>query len=145
MLLRSVQQKLPGGGHGNPLWYSCLENPHGPRSLGLQSTGSQRVGHNRATEHSMAETNTTLVSIYTPTIKFKNKFPKTKKQKLIGAEAATLGGKRDPKQSINRVCYRHCLRLHKCRVILSQQDGRRIFSPLVPSEGLCNYLLVFYI
>ena len=23
----------PGGGHGNPLQYSCLENPHGPRSL----------------------------------------------------------------------------------------------------------------
>ena len=23
----------PGGGHGNPLQYSCLENPHGLRSL----------------------------------------------------------------------------------------------------------------
>ena len=23
----------PGGGHGNPLHYSCLENPHGQRSL----------------------------------------------------------------------------------------------------------------
>ena len=22
----------PGGGHGNPLQYSCLENPHGQRS-----------------------------------------------------------------------------------------------------------------
>ena len=22
-----------GGGHGNPLQYSCLENPHGERSL----------------------------------------------------------------------------------------------------------------
>ena len=38
----------PGGGHGNPLQYSCLEDPmdrgvsmHG----GLQSMGSQRVGH----------------------------------------------------------------------------------------------------
>ena len=29
-----------GGGHGNPLQYSCLENPH------RQSMGSQRVrGH----------------------------------------------------------------------------------------------------
>ena len=27
----------PGGGHGNPLQYSCLEKPHGWRSLeGLQ-------------------------------------------------------------------------------------------------------------
>ena len=24
---------FPGGGHGNPLQYSCLENPHGQRSL----------------------------------------------------------------------------------------------------------------
>ena len=23
----------PGGGRGNPLLYSCLENPHGQRSL----------------------------------------------------------------------------------------------------------------
>ena len=40
--------RSPGGGYGNPLQYSCLENPmdrgvsiHG----GLQSMGSQRVGH----------------------------------------------------------------------------------------------------
>ena len=32
-----------GGGHGNPLQYSCLENPMEPG--GLQSIGSQRVGH----------------------------------------------------------------------------------------------------
>ena len=25
--------RSPGGGHGNPLQYSCLENPHGKRSL----------------------------------------------------------------------------------------------------------------
>ena len=25
--------KSPGGEHGNPLQYSCLENPHGQRSL----------------------------------------------------------------------------------------------------------------
>ena len=25
--------RSPGGGHGNPLQYSCLENPHGRRSL----------------------------------------------------------------------------------------------------------------
>ena len=27
--------RSPGGGHGNPLWYSCLENP----------VGLQRAGH----------------------------------------------------------------------------------------------------
>ena len=26
-------ERLPGGGHGNPLQYFCLENPHGQRSL----------------------------------------------------------------------------------------------------------------
>ena len=25
--------RAPGGGHGNPLQYSCLENPQGQRSL----------------------------------------------------------------------------------------------------------------
>ena len=25
--------RSPGGGHGNPIQYSCLENPHGQRSL----------------------------------------------------------------------------------------------------------------
>ena len=27
----------PGGAHGNPLQYSCLENPHGQRSLVVYS------------------------------------------------------------------------------------------------------------
>ena len=26
-------EKISGVGYGNPLWYSCLENPHGQRSL----------------------------------------------------------------------------------------------------------------
>jgi len=26
-------ERSPGGGHGNPPQYSCLENPHGQRSL----------------------------------------------------------------------------------------------------------------
>ena len=30
--------RSPGGGHGNPLQYSCLENPHGQRSLAGYST-----------------------------------------------------------------------------------------------------------
>ena len=35
----------PGGGHGYPLQYSCLENPHGQRNLEGCSPWSQRVGH----------------------------------------------------------------------------------------------------
>ena len=33
--------RSPGGGHGNPLHYSCLKNPHGQRSL----AGCSRWGH----------------------------------------------------------------------------------------------------
>ena len=38
--------RCPGGGHGNPLQYSCLENPMTEEPGGLQSLGLQRVGHN---------------------------------------------------------------------------------------------------
>ena len=34
-----------GGGNGNPLQYSCLENSTDRGAWGLQPTGSQRVGH----------------------------------------------------------------------------------------------------
>ena len=39
-------ERSPGGGHGNALRYSCLENPHGQRSLA-------------ATVHEVAESDTT--------------------------------------------------------------------------------------
>ena len=38
--------RCPGGGHGNPLQCSCLENPVDREEPGgLLSTGLQRVGH----------------------------------------------------------------------------------------------------
>ena len=37
--------RSPGEGHGNPLQYFCLENPHGERSLAGFRLGSQRVRH----------------------------------------------------------------------------------------------------
>ena len=37
--------RSPGGGNGNPLQYSSLENPMDRRTCGLQSMGSQRVRH----------------------------------------------------------------------------------------------------
>ena len=37
--------RSPGEGHGNPLQYSCLENPMDEEPGRLQSIGSQRVGH----------------------------------------------------------------------------------------------------
>ena len=37
--------RSPGGGHGNPLQYSCLTIPWTEQPGGLQSKVSQRVGH----------------------------------------------------------------------------------------------------
>ena len=34
--------RSPGGGHGSPLQYFCLENPHGQRSLADYSPWSHR-------------------------------------------------------------------------------------------------------
>ena len=38
--------RCPGKGNGNPLQYSCLGNSMDGEPGGLQSMGSQRVGHN---------------------------------------------------------------------------------------------------
>ena len=40
--------RSPGEGNGNPLQYSCLENPMVGGAGGLQSMGSQRVRHDWA-------------------------------------------------------------------------------------------------
>ena len=45
-------RRSPGGGHGNPLQYSCLENPMNGGAWGLQSMGLQRVGINWETKNS---------------------------------------------------------------------------------------------
>ena len=37
--------RFPSGGNGNPLQYSCLENPMTEEAGGLQSIGLQRVRH----------------------------------------------------------------------------------------------------
>ena len=37
--------RSPGGGHGNPLQYSCLEIPWTEEPGGLWSIGLQRVEH----------------------------------------------------------------------------------------------------
>ena len=53
--------RSPGGGHDNPLQYSCLENPHGQRSLAgysqwgrkeLDSTERVSTGQHRDRHHS---------------------------------------------------------------------------------------------
>ena len=43
--LISGSERSSGGGHGNPLQYPCLENPHGQRSPVGCSPWGCRVGH----------------------------------------------------------------------------------------------------
>ena len=43
--------RSPEGEHGNPLQYSCLENPWTEEPGGLGSIGSQKVGHDLARTH----------------------------------------------------------------------------------------------
>ena len=40
--------RSPGGGHGNPLQYSCLENPHGQRTLAGYSPWGHKVSDKTA-------------------------------------------------------------------------------------------------
>ena len=44
MVLTPGLGRSPAGGHGNPLLYSCLENPHGQRSL----VGYSPWGHKKS-------------------------------------------------------------------------------------------------
>ena len=43
------QGRSPGGGHSNPLQYSCLENPMDSGDWGLWSMGSQELDTTEAT------------------------------------------------------------------------------------------------
>ena len=49
----SLGQKDPGEGNGDPLQYSCLQNPWWEELGRLHSTGSQRVRHNWMTSFSL--------------------------------------------------------------------------------------------
>ena len=54
--------RSPGGEHGNPLQYSCLENPHGQRSL----VGCSPRGHKESdtTEQLHFPSNSTYLKGY---------------------------------------------------------------------------------
>ena len=47
--------RSPGGGHGNPLQYSCLENPMDRGAWQATLHGVARVGHNLVTKAPPAE------------------------------------------------------------------------------------------
>ena len=43
--------RSPGEGHGNPLQYSCLENPHGQNLADYSPWGCKELDMTEATEH----------------------------------------------------------------------------------------------
>ena len=66
--------RSPGGGHGNPLQYSCLENPHGQRSLAGYSPWGHRESVmadqlSQSTSHPCAG-----IRIYEKSLYFPNNF-----------------------------------------------------------------------
>ena len=63
--------RSPGEENGNPLQYSCLENPMGRGAWygSLQSTGLQRVGHNWATSLSRSNESGALMNGFAVLIK----------------------------------------------------------------------------
>ena len=63
--------RSPGGGHGNPLKCSCLENP--VVSGGLQSMGSQRVGHDQVLSTAQRCSANNSVRVWSPEQRFQLK------------------------------------------------------------------------
>ena len=58
--------RSPGEGYGNPLQYSCLENPmDGGAFCRLQSMGSQRIRHRATSLHFTLESYLVLISFST--------------------------------------------------------------------------------
>ena len=52
-------ERSPGGRHGNPLQYSCLENPHGQRSLvGCSPWGCKESDTTEQLIHTQTHTDT---------------------------------------------------------------------------------------
>ena len=58
--------RSPGGGHDNPLQYSCMENPHGQteQPVGLQSTGSHKDMTEQLSTHSPIITSLIIRKLY---------------------------------------------------------------------------------
>ena len=75
--------RSPGGQHGNPLQYSCLENSWTEEPSRLQSMGSLRVGHDWA-ESDRTEQLSTAHSTYR--VSAQEIFPKRKRQKVRNKE-----------------------------------------------------------
>ena len=70
--------KSPGGGHGNPLQSSCLENPMDRGAWRVQFMGLQRVGPDWAPEHKGVISSGSGISCWLPCRDRKRKRQSTK-------------------------------------------------------------------
>ena len=58
--------RSPGGRHGSPLQYSCLENPmHRGALAGHSPWGCKELDMTEATEHALTHAHTCIYSFYT--------------------------------------------------------------------------------
>ena len=56
-------ERFPGGGHGNPFWYSCLENPMDRMSLADHSPwGHKELDMTEVTEHTCTQMDTSFTN-----------------------------------------------------------------------------------
>ena len=62
-----IWEDPPGEGNDNPFQYSCLENPHGQRSLvGYSPWGHKRVGHDLVTNTHFSSSLLSAIRVVSP-------------------------------------------------------------------------------
>ena len=91
--------RAPGGGRGNSLQYSCLESPHGQRSLAGCNSWGCRVRHDRATNQlhlDMAEPPVVDLSFQPSGSHIPNPHHKPHCQQRLSGEAEPLQADKGP-------------------------------------------------
>ena len=95
---QEIRVQFPGGGHGNPFQYSCLENLHGQRSLaGYSPWGHKELDRTEQlsrTEH----TQTVYVVNLRNTVKWSGRINNCRIIVAFGFERAVIKGNKNLKE-----------------------------------------------
>ena len=123
-----------GEGNSNLLWCSCLENPHEQRSLvGCSPWGSQRVGQNQVTQHTMGNMDRIDKRIHPDNVKYEDVIIIKQEMQGKNKKSHIQGKKRKCKLEENRPTIQKVLNyLFKLRMdILSRlSEGKCVFLDL---------------